>query len=245
MAKDSNKIPPGKNPFHTINNWTPELLSLIEIVVDTPIETTNDFTRSKQKAGRYWSTEVKFKYNDGKNEYESGVIKMTNNSVPYIKNESYGGGYFYATCNKAIGDAIRDAAAKSNIQVATDDEKAISNTEQWWKTINKADGKVGILQDDGTFVPRDLHEILLKTESGVSMSIDVIVKLKFGSKTGKNYNPSKDKLRIILDCSRGIIKGLRNGIEPPPIEASVEQTPVSRTDIATESLLAELESLDL
>lgn len=245
MSKDTAKIPAGKNPFHTISNWTPELLQQVEIVVDDAVETTNDFTRSKQKAARYWSADVKFRYNDGKTEYESGVIKMTNNDIPYIKNESYGGGYFYATCNVNIGNAIRDAAAKKNVQVSTDDEKTMSSSEQWWKTINKAEGRVGILQKDGTFVPKDLHGILVKTESGIRASIDVTVKVKFNSKAGKNFNPNKDVFRIVFDCSRCTIKSLRNPVDPPPLESSVEQAPSSRTDIANDDLINELESLEI
>lgn len=239
------KIPAGKNPFHVVTNWTPELLSKIEVVVEDPIETTNDFTRSKQKAARYWSGDVKFKFSDGKAEYESGVIKMSNNQIPYIKNESYGGGYFYATCNRAIGEAIRDAAAKKNINVVIDDEKAMSDTEHWWKTINKTDGRVGVLQQDATFVPKDFHQVLVKTESGISASIDVIVKLKFNSRSGKNFNPGKDAYRINFDCSRAVIRSLRNPIEPPPLQTSVEQVPVSRADVAAESLLNELDSLEI
>ena len=68
----SQALPKGKNPFGTVSNWTPELLSQIEVVVAEPIETTNDFTKSKKAGARYWSTEVLFKYET----YESKVIKM-------------------------------------------------------------------------------------------------------------------------------------------------------------------------
>ena len=66
MSEESARaqFPKKGNPFHIVTNWTPEMLKLIEIDVPEPIETTNDFTRSKQRAARYWSTEVSFRYTD-------------------------------------------------------------------------------------------------------------------------------------------------------------------------------------
>jgi hypothetical protein len=240
------QFPKNKNPFHVITNWTPEMLSLVDIDVPEPIETTNDFTRSKQRAARYWSTEVTFNYTDPETnkEYKSGVIKMSDNDIPRIDNQSYGGDYFYATCNKAIGDAIVKAAAKKNIAATTDDEKTVSNENQWWKTINKAKGRMGVLDGSGNFNPKDLHGIMLKTEAGVKGAIDISVKLKFNTKDGSNKKPSS-QFRLVFDLSRGFIRKLRNDVAPPPLETSVETAPVSKKDIASDELLQELDALEI
>lgn len=239
-------FPSGKNPFHMINDWTPEMLDLIEIEVPEPIETTNDFTRSKQRAARYWSTEVKFKYVDPERnrEFKAGIIKMSNNDIPRVDNQSYGGDYFYATCNRHIGDAIAAAAAKKNINVTTNDEKTVSNENQWWKTINKAKGRVGVLDGEGIFNPKDVHNIMVKTEAGITADIDVSVKLKFNTKDGSNKGPQSE-FRIVFDLSRAIIRALRNDTPPPPLETSVETAPIRRKDIATEDLLNDLASLEM
>ncbi|KAK5153554.1 hypothetical protein LTR04_006172 [Oleoguttula sp. CCFEE 6159] len=60
--QQSVKLPSGKNSFASVTDWTLELLSQIEIVVSQPEETTNDFTRSKKKAARYWATDAVFKF---------------------------------------------------------------------------------------------------------------------------------------------------------------------------------------
>lgn len=239
-------IPKNKNPFHVVTNWTPEMLDLIEIEVPEPIETTNDFTRSKQRGSRYWSTEVKFKYVDPETnrEFKSGIIKMEDNDIPRVDSQSYGGDFFYATCNKAIGDAIVKAAAKKNIKVTTNDEKAVSNENQWWKTINKAKSRVGILDSEGIFMPKDVHNIMVKTEAGIKATIDVSVKLKYNTKDGSNKGPQSE-FRIVFDLSRGIIRGLRNDVQPPPLESSVETAPIRRKDLATEDLLNDLASLEM
>jgi hypothetical protein len=240
------QFPKGKNPFHVITNWTPEMLNLVEIEVDEPVETTNDFTRGKQKAARYWSSDVKFSYTDPETnkEYKSGVIKMSDNDIPRVDSLSYGGDYFYATCNKAIGDAVVKAAAKKNIAATTDDEKTMSNQNQWWKTINKAKGRMGVLDSDGNFNPKDLHGVMLKTEAGIKGSIDISIKLKYNTKDGSNRKPNS-QFRLVFDLSRGFIRKLRNDVPAPPIESSVETAPVSKKDIASNELLDELNSLQL
>lgn len=239
-------IPKNKNPFHVVTTWTPEMLQLIDIDIPEPTETTNDFTRSKQKASRYWSTDVTFRYRDPETnrEFTSGVIKMSDNDVPRIDSLSYGNDFFYATCNKAIGDAVVAAASKKNLSVTTDDEKTVSNQNQWWKTINKAKGRCGVLDNEGTFTPRDLHAIMLKTEAGIKASLDISIKLKYNTKDGSNRKPTS-QFRIVLDLSRGFIRRLRNDVAPPPLESSIETAPVSRSDIATEDLLDELNSLEI
>lgn len=247
MTSDARKaFPKNRNPFHVIKEWTPQMLELVEIRVGDAVETTNDFTKSKSKAARYWSRSVTFSYTDPETnkEYTSGVIRMTNNDIPWINNQSYGVGFFYATCNRAIGNAIVDAATKKSVTCTMDDEKTVSNENQWWKTINKAENRIGALEKDGTFVPRNIHDIMLKTEAGIKASLDVIVKLKFNTKDGSNIKPNS-QYRINFDLSRGFIRGLRNDVAPPSIEASVETAPVSKTDIATDELLDELESLGI
>jgi hypothetical protein len=240
------QFPKKGNPFHIVTNWTPQMLDLIEIDVPEPIETTNDFTRSKQRAARYWSTEVTFRYTDPETnkEYSSGIIKMTDCDIPRIDNQSYGVDYFYATCNRAIGEAIVKAAGKKNIAATVDDEKAVSNENQWWKTINKAKGRIGVLDGTGNFNPKDLHGIMLKTEAGIKGAIDISVKLKFGSKDGSNKKPSS-QFRLVFDLSRGFIRKLRNDVAPPPLETSVETAPVSKKDIANDDLLQELDALEI
>lgn len=240
------KFPKGKNPFHMISEWTPEMLDLVDIQVSQPIETTNDFTRSKQRAARYWSSEVKFSYTDpdSNQEFTSGIIKMADNDIPRVDSPSYGGDFFYATCNRAIGDAVVAAAAKKNITVTIDDEKTVSNQNQWWKTINKAKNRIGVLQPSGNFEAKDIHKFMLKTESGLKVSLDVSIKLKFNTKDGSNIKPTSE-FRIVFDLSRGLIRKLRNDVAPPAIETSVETAPVSRKDVASEELLDELNALDL
>lgn len=240
------KFPKGKNPFHVITDWTPEMLDLVDIQVSQPIETTNDFTRSKQRAARYWSSEVKFSYTDpdSNKEFTSGVIKMAGNDIPRVDSASYGGDFFYATCNRAIGDAIVAAAAKKNITVTIDDEKTVSNQNQWWKTINKAKNRIGVLNSSGEFNAKDLHNIMLKTEAGIKASLDVSIKLKFNTKDGSNMKPTSP-FRIVFDLSRGFIRGLRNDVAPPAIETSVETAPVSKKDIVSDDLLNEIDALDL
>lgn len=239
-------FPKGKNPFHMITYWTPEMLALIDIQVSQPIETTNDFTRSKQRAARYWSSEVKFSYTDPdtNKEFTSGLIKMEGCDIPRVDSPSYGGDFFYATCNRAIGDAVVAAAAKKNITVTIDDEKTVSNQNQWWKTINKAKGRIGVLEPSGNFEPRDIHKVMLKTEAGIKAALDVSIKLKFNTKDGGNMKPTSE-FRIVFDLSRGLIRALRNDVAPPPIETSVETAPVSRKDVASEELLNELDALEI
>lgn len=248
MSEESarSSIPKNKNPFHVVSNWTPEMLKLVDIVVPEPIETTNDFTKSKQRAARYWSTEVTFQYEDPdtKRVWSSKIIKMAECDVPRVDNASYGGDYFYATCNKAIGDAIVAAANKKNIAATIDDEKTVSNENQWWKTINKAKNRIGVLDKEGNFAAQDLHNIMLKTEAGLKVALDVSVKLKYNTKDGSNRKPDSP-FRLVFDASRGFIRKLRNDIMPPPLESSIETAPASKKDIAGDELLDELASLQI
>ena len=117
--------------------------------------------------------------------------------------------------------------------MAMDDEKTLSNENQWWKTINKAKGRMGVLDTSRNFLPKDLHNVMIKTESGVKASLDISVKLKCNTKDGSNRSPST-QFRMVFDLSRGFIRSLRNDVAPPPLEASVETAPVTKKDIATD-----------
>lgn len=243
MAKNNTTqaqtLPPNKNPFETISNWTPELLSLIDVVVAEPVETTNDFTKSKKANARYWSAEVLFRYEA----YESKVIKMTGCQIPYIQNASYGGDYFYSTFNKALGDAIVKAGNNIGLTVQPNEDKLPYTDEFPWKTINKAGGRVGILDREARFLPKNLHDLLLKTESGIRASIDVIIKLK-GNTNGPNRN-QRTPFKIVVDCSRCYIRQTRQDIPAPELESVVETIRGTKADIASDDLINELEGLEL
>lgn len=237
--KQPQQLPKNKNPFDTQSNWTADLLDQINVFVGEPIETTNDFTKSKKANARYWSTEVVFKYES----YESKVIKMAGCQVPYVQSASYGGDYFYTTFNKALGDAIVKAGNDIGLTVQANDDKLPYTDEFPWKTINKAAGRVGILDKEGKFIPKDLHNVLLKTEGGIRASVDIIIKLK-GNTTGSNRN-ARTPFKIVADCSRCYIRQTRQDIPAPELESVVETLRGTRADVASDDLISELESLDL
>lgn len=240
MAK--NKPPPlskDKNPFEVVSNWTPELLEQIEVFIAEPIETTNDFTRSKKAAARYWSSDVVFKYAG----YESRVIKTTGCQIPYIPAEKYGEDFFYSTFNKDLGSAIVKAGNNIGLTVQDHDDKLPYTDELPWKRVNKARGRVGTLERNGTFSAKDLHNILLKTESGIRASIDVVIKVK-GNTAGENRN-QRTPFKIAVDCSRCYIRKIREDIPAPELESVVETIRGNKADVASDDLVSELENLEL
>lgn len=239
-------FPKNSNPFYVVTDWKPELFEHVTVRISDPTETTNDFTRLKSKTARYWVCDVGFEYTDPNTNrrYKSGIMKMTDCDVPYVNSQNYGTNFFYSTCNRHIGDAIIKAAAKKNMLVSPDDERVISNPNQWWKTINKVDGRVGTLDADANFRPVDLHELFARTENGIKASLDVVAKLKFSTKDGSNIRQGS-QFRIAFDLSRGLIKGLNNNVAPPMLESSIEIAPVRKTDVTSADLAEELSALGL
>ena len=234
------QFPEGKNPFEAVSQWTPDLLSKVEVLVSTPVETTSDFTRTKKPGARYWSSDVTFKYKN----FESKVIKMSSCDIPYIASESYGGDYMYALINRAIGDAVVRAGTEATLTVQANDDKLACSGDIWWKTINKIKGRVGTLNKEGSFVPRDFHGILAKTEGGVRGTIDVIFKLKCHT-DDKSNRTGRTPFKIVADCSRFYIKQLNQDIVAPPLEATVETIRGNRADVATDDLMSAIDALEL
>ena len=239
------KLAAGKNPFYSITNWDEDSLRNVTVEVKKTIETTNDYTRKSKPSSRYWSSDVLFKYTDASGkEFSSKVIKMGICDIPYVPSESYGSNYFYANVNAAIVRKIVEAANDSQMNVSEYDKKLSSTEANRWFTINKSQNKVGTLDAKGTMNPRDLHEILVKTEKGVTATVDVIVKLKADDPNGSERS-SRTPFHVNFDCSRATIKKRHTYIEPPPLESSVEQAPAQKSDIATDELIGELESLGI
>ena len=171
------------------------------------------------------------------------VIKVGQCGVPYIGNESYGGDYFYATFNKALVDSIVSAGNAAGLTVQPNDDKLPLTERTPWKTINKAKGRVGILDKGGNFLPKDLHNIFVKTERGVRVSVDVIVKLKVHTDGGSRTQ--RTPFKVVFDCSRCYIRSAPKDIEPPALESFVETVRSSKADVASDDLIHDLESLEI
>lgn len=241
MAKPTSAahLPENKNPFETVSNWDAAKLAQIEVNVAEPVETTNDFTRSKKAAARYWSAEVRFKFRG----YESKVVKMSQCGIPYIGSESYGGDYFYATVNKALVDAVAKAGNDAGLTIQPNDDKLPFTEDTPWKTINKAKGRAGVLDKSGSFHAKDLHGVFVKTEKGVGASIDVIFKLK--AHTEGAARTQRTPFKVVMDCSRCYIRSLRHEVEPPALETVVETMLATKADVAPDGLIDELEGLEI
>jgi len=231
---------PSKNPFIHIGDWTPELISQIEVIVSQPVETTSDFTRKKSPTKRYWKSTVTFKYHT----FESSIIKMNGCDIPYLSKQTYGKDYVYAVINQHVAKAIEAAGIKAELTVDIEDEKVKSNAEQCWKTINKLNDRFGSINKTGQFVPRSLPGIFNKTQSGLKANFDMIFNLKCNTDGGIDRT-ARTVFRLTPEASRCYIKQLNVDVQPPETDTSVPLQKATRGDIADDDLLAELDNLGI
>ncbi|KAL9122216.1 MAG: hypothetical protein Q9187_001233 [Circinaria calcarea] len=228
------------NPFESITNWTPELLQHVRIKITTPNETTSEFTRKNNPNNRYWKALVSFSIKDR----ESRVIKSARALIPYVDNANYGVDFCYATLNRSIGEAIRDAAAKQDINVTLDDARVASNSEQWWMSVNGIKGRVGVIDKDGSFDPKDLAQILKTSERGVMVNMDTAFSLSLSKGETKARNP-QDVFHLKVDCSRAAIKAINQDVDAPATATAIPVQRAAKEDIASEDLMAQLSSLSI
>ncbi|KAJ4002538.1 hypothetical protein NW766_012863, partial [Fusarium irregulare] len=239
-TSDNMSLPANKNPFTSVGKWTQALMDQIEINIDDIKETTSDFTRKKYPKNRYWKALVNFKH--GK--YEQRVIKMSDCDVPFIKSGTYGTEYIVARLQKVVGDAIVAKALEKDIVVSLQDKRAVSDENNWWATVNNTNGRIGIIDANGNFEPKDLGVVFIKTEQGVKLNLDVVFSIKLTLTDGRERT-TRDAFNLVADCSRGAIMAIRQDIEPPTVEAAIPQQPASKNDVASQELCDALDSLIL
>ncbi|PHH90156.1 hypothetical protein CDD83_4378 [Cordyceps sp. RAO-2017] len=233
-------LPTKKNPFVATGKWTLPLLEQLEIKIDDIAETTSDFTRIKNPTNRYWKAYIHFV--SGK--YESRIIKMCDCDVPYMKATNYGTEFIVARLQKVVGDAIKAKALEKNIVVDLSDKRAASDENNWWMTINNVNGRIGLIDGEGRFEPRDLGAIMNKTEAGVKLNLDLVLSLRLTLENKKDRD-SRSAFNIVADCSRGAIIAARQDIEAPAVETGVPQQSASKEDVASQELVDMLSELDI
>lgn len=227
-----------KNLLSTVGEWTPELLSKIEVAVSDIEETTSEFTRRRNPKNRYWRGKIWFKQ-DG---HSSRIIRMYNREVPYVKATNYGSSYVYANLQRCVATHIADACGKKDISVDTNDPKLFGAPEQWWCTINNLDKNIGIVDKDGNFMPKDAATILQKSELGMRVNFDLIFSIRLTVTEGRDRSAA-DKFRIVPDCSRASIKAINQEIEPPSVETQVPVQKATKADVASQELIDAIEAL--
>jgi len=238
LSSRTMSLPTNKNPFTIVGKWTDDLIKQIEIKIDEINETTSDFTRKRHPNNRYWKAQVHFKH--GK--YEQRIIKMADCDVPYIKATNYGTDYIVARLQKAVGDAIVQEALKKDIVVSLQDKRAASDENNWWMTINNTSGRIGVIDKQGQFDPKDLGAIFTKTNEGVKLNLDLVFSIRL-TITDKRERTSRDAFTLVADCSRGAITAARLDIQAPSVEASIPQQPASKEDIASAELIDMIDGL--
>jgi hypothetical protein len=232
------KFPQKSDPFKTFNAWDEETFGQIDIIVEAIAETTNDYTRSKNPTNRYWRAPVKFSYKN----YTSDLLKQANVEVPYNRGSNYGEDYMYVCMPKFVGARIAEAAAKQGITVQTDEDRIISTETKWWKTLNNCKERCGVITNDGDFQERRIANAFVNSKKGIRINLDYCVFLRL-TKDDKSDRNDKDVFRVVLDCSRVALKEVRVDVEPPPLTSRVPTSNAMKDDIATDDLIAQLESL--
>lgn len=232
------KFPQKSDPFKTFNAWDEETFGQIDVTVDAISETTNDYTRSKNPNNRYWRAAVKFSYKN----FSSEVIKQANVEVPYNRGANYGEDYMYVCMPKFIGAGIANAAAKQGITVQTDEDRINSTETKWWKTLNNCKERCGVVTNDGEFQERRIANAFVTTKKGIRINLDYCVFLRL-TKSDKSDRNDKDIFKVVLDCSRVALKEVKVDVEQPPLTSRIATSSAVKDDIATDDLLAQLESM--
>jgi hypothetical protein len=232
----------GKNPFVSIDKWTPELISQINVHIDDVIETTGDFTRQRDPNKRHFKAGVWFSL--GKEEkHRQRIIKMGGCGVPYTKQANYGSQFVVALLQKTVGDAIVNAAIAKNIIVSLDDKRHMSTDAEWWSMINQVNGKIGLIDANADFEPMDLSGIFKSTEKGVILNLDLVFNIRLA--TDKRDPTPRDAYTLVADCSRGAIIEVNKDIQGPVLESAIPQQAASQRDIASEELRQLLRTLNI
>lgn len=236
-TKANMSLPANKNPFISVGDWTPELLSQIEVKVGDPVETTSDFTRKRNPTFRYWKASVEFKYK----EFKSRIIKMNGVDVPYVKATNYGQDFIYARLQKSVGNAIVAAGLPKDLKITTADKRVSSGAEEMWMTINGTAGRIGLVDASGNFDSKDVVAVFNKTQNGIKVNLDVVFNIRL--QLVERDRTARDVFTISADCSRASIKAGNVEVEPPAVDGTVPQQQASRNDIASQELIDMFDNL--
>lgn len=236
-TKANMSLPTDKNPFISVGNWTPQLLSQIEVKIGDPVETTSDFTRKRNPTARYWKASVEFRHK----EFKSRIIKMNGVDVPYVKATNYGQDFIYARLQKCVGDAIVAAGLPKDLKVTTADKRVSSGAEEMWMTINGTAGRIGLVDASGNFDSKDVVAVFNKTQNGIKVNLDVVFNIRL--QLVERDRTARDIFAISADCSRASIKAGNVEVEPPAVDGTVPQQQASRNDIASQELIDMFDNL--
>lgn len=242
-------LPTNKNPFTTFSDWDPASLNQIRIIISEPDETTGAFTRAQNPKDRHWKSAVSFSFGA----FKATSLKISNVDIPFCEKAGYGESYVYACLNSHVGRAIRDAATNAGYILNVDEERVVSTEEQWWKTVNKVSGNFGSVSADG-FVTRSLPGIFEKTKKGIMVTAELRFFVKLHTTDMKDKTP-QSVMRLGVEAVRLYVKSINRNIQMPLIHpklpagvlsgAGASKPVVSRTDVAPDDLLAELEGLGI
>lgn len=239
---DKKKAP--KNIFLSTTKWTQELVDSIDVIVGDVKSTTNTFTLRNNPDARHWKADISFRHGDN----ASSILKEGNAPIPWNRGNTYGTDYIYVNLPIIIGRKVQAAVQAKGFKCKTEDDRLISDGDDWWKSVNTAAERNGVVKADASFEQRDIGSIFKVTKTGIVVNLDYIISVKLtklkselGDAAEKLDN--KDVFRLAIDASRVGLKQIKFDAPGPPLVPRIPTQRAAKDDIASDDLLEELSML--